>query len=626
MIGKVCGMTNDIQNVYSQDDFLNGTEPFEEVYRYKDDRFAHSRAIEKMSKIAKLSKIGNFKKLYGDYYKTQMQMGGYIDNVVDFDGMDVEYNSGDWTANDNGISRWTEKGEQIACVHPVLPTRRLINVDSDLEKIELSFKKGKGKRGWKKIIVDKKVIASANQIVSLSEYGIAVTSENAKYLVQYLHDIENLNYEEIPENNSVTRLGWIHGYGFSPYINDLVFDGDKSFKHVFDSVRQVGSFDKWLEVAKEVRKKNNFVRLVLSASFASVLVDPCDALPFFVHLWGGSENGKTVSIFLAASVWANPMKGKYPVTFNNTYVYQELMAGFTNSMPLVLNELQVEKSKDFDEMIYKLCEGVGRGRGAKQGGVREHQTWSNCILTTGEDPISKASSGGGAVNRVIQLDCQDEKLFDDPVGVIKLINSNYGHAGKKFVDRLMNEDYINEAKAIQTRYLKELSQGKSTEKQAISASLILTADKLTSDLFFEGEKALTVSDIEPFLISKSEMSPELRAYEWINAWVAQNESKFLTELDEKLPDIYGRFITLSDNVRCACILRPVFNKACEENGFNPVSFLNWLARNKKIELAKNGAKTRMQRLGKNGQGHCVILKIEQFDDEEVVQNDENLPF
>ena len=76
------------------------------------------------------------------------------------------------------------------------------------------------------------MIASANKIVSLSDCGIAVTSENAKSIVRYLSDVENLNYSRLPEKACVGRCGWIGNHGFAPYIDGLVFDGEESYKKI----------------------------------------------------------------------------------------------------------------------------------------------------------------------------------------------------------------------------------------------------------------------------------------------------------------------------------------------------------------------------------------------------------
>jgi len=164
----------------------------------------------------------------------------------------------------------------------------------------------------------------------------------------------------------------------------------------------------WIETARKIRQHGIVAHIMMAASFSSVLVEPLGLLPFFLHIWGGTEAGKTVGLMVAASVWADPDMGEYIRTFNSTSVAQEVMAGFCNSLPICMDELQIIKDRaDFDKTIYMLTEGIGRGRGAKSGGMQKTYTWRNCIITTGEMPISNPNSGGGAVNRIIEIDCKD---------------------------------------------------------------------------------------------------------------------------------------------------------------------------------------------------------------------------
>ena len=214
------------------------------------------------------------------------------------------------------------------------------------------------------------------------------------------------------------------------------------------------------------------VRLVGREQCQCIMVDsethtyPCDDY-IVTH--------NTVGLMLAASVWANPAMGAYVKSFNSTNVGLEMYAGFCNSLPLCIDELQVIKNrKTFDDTIYMLAEGVGRNRGAKSGGLQKIQTWSNCTITTGEMPISNGSSGGGAVNRVIEIDCKDEKLFADPRGVVDVIRQNYGFAGREFVEQLRQGSTIELARNMQREIAAELQHGESTE--ANQGSLILTAD------------------------------------------------------------------------------------------------------------------------------------------------------
>ena len=93
---------------------------------------------------------------------------------------------------------------------------------------------------------------------------------------------------------------------------------------------------------------------------------------------------------------------------------------------MCVDELQIQSSagvKDFDKIIYQLTEGVGRTRGAKTGGLQKINSWRNCIITNGEQPISNANSGGGAVNRIIEFECS-EKVYSDLVWICSVINEN----------------------------------------------------------------------------------------------------------------------------------------------------------------------------------------------------------
>ena len=382
---------------FTREDFLDGTGPFEWLHQFKENRFILNRMTQKLVDAARPLKVYGVKGMYQDYARSLRvaASGAASDNVTRFEGQELELSCGEWEADERGVSIWTPLGERFACPHPILPVLRLVNIDTGVEKVKLAFRKGKQ---WRHVIADKRTIASANSIVSLADSGIAVTSENARYLVQYLSDLENINYDMIPEMASVGRLGWIGGDDFSPYVKELVFDGDDCFRSYFESVSLAGKPECWMDFAKTLRKGGGVpVRMILAASFASVLVKPVEALSFFVHLWGSESGvGKTVGLMLAASVWGNPEMGRYIHSFNGTAVSQELSAGFVNSLPLILDEFQVLKDKKaFEQSVYMLSEGVGKSRGAKQGGVQRLQTWRNCILTSGEMPITNFVTGAG---------------------------------------------------------------------------------------------------------------------------------------------------------------------------------------------------------------------------------------
>ena len=591
------------QNVeYTQDDFLNSTAPYEEVYQYKDDPFQHDRHLAIMCAKAAKAGIRNFKTLYSKYTLSLKRAASeiYICNMTQFEGPPLELDAGTWNCNENGVVRWNGQKEEVACCHPIMPVERLVNIDTGAEKLKISYSKGKK---WRDVIVEKRILASANSIVALADMGVAVNSENARALVQYLSDMENINYDRIPERKSVGRLGHIEGEGFSPYVDGLIFDGDANFRSIFRSISDHGAFTEWLEIAKECRKMSTTARIMLAASFASVLVGPLGGLPFFVHLWGvDSGTGKTVGLMLAASVWGDPQIGRYIQTFNSTAVGLEKTAAFLNSLPVLVDELQLARDNrgksNFN--VYALAQGVGRTRGNKGGGIERTPTWANCILTTGESPLTNSGDGSGAMNRVIDIECKaSEKVISDGMRVSSVLKKNYGFAGRVFVKALSAQKPEMVSQLYQGIF-QILSENDTTEKQAMAAAMILTADILAEDWIFKDGCALTVSEIVDFLQSRAAVSAGQRGYRYMCDWVSQNANRLREGNDTG--DIYG--LIEGD---WAFIIRSVFQKAVEDAGFSSAALISYLKQNGLI-LTRGRNNTRGKRI--NGVlTECIVLHI-----------------
>ena len=566
-----------------------------------------------MSAQAQTVGIRNLAALFKAYMETVSGTSAPGFNRTDFTGQELELDCGSWSASDTGIYGTDKLGfEVVACYHPIMPVQRLVNVDTKVHKVMLAYRLG---RRWETVIEDKNMISDSRSIIGLSKYGIMVNSETSKALVRYLADVEQLNYDTIPEVSSVGRLGWIDGYGFSPYEEDLVFDGEETFRTRFESIQEKGSRQAWLDCVRSVRAGktpgNVVARIVLAASFASVLVKPCSCLPFFVHLWGGSETGKSLSLVLAASVWANPEIGVYIQTFNATEVGKELGAAFCNSLPLVIDELQLVKDnrKDFDKMIYQLSEGVGRARGQKQGGLQKTPTWRNCIITTGEFPIISSNSGEGAVNRTIEVDCHDTKLFDDPKKTATSLYANYGFAGPEFVKHLMEDGVQERVQKLQEAMQDTLKTGDTMDKQTASAALILAADRLAEEWIFQDGIFLQPEDIAKYLVSKEAVNQNARALQYLYDFININQSRFTPEADTHQGEIWGEL-----DGEYACIIRSKFDQILSDEGYNASAFLGWAKNRGYIHCSKKGEPTKPKRI--NGRvSRCVWLKISDFDDE-----------
>ena len=613
------------QYEYEYNDFL-GDAPYEKLYSYFGLPLVMSREVIKMADRAKEVGFKNFKTLWGEYLKIKelerKQQANMIPNQTEFDDQALELNCGGWESTDWGIYRINRYGAQeIACAHPIMPVERLVNIDTGEVKLKLQFKRSGRDKKWSSTIVDKATVSTARTITSLAAQGISVTSSTASVLVDYLNDIENANYDIIPERRSIGRLGYIPGEGFSPYVDDLVFDGDASFRNLYNAVQHHGYLTEWLKIAKECRSQSTTAKIMLAASFASPLLSIVGSLPFFVHLWGvDSGTGKTVALMLAASVWGDPAVGSYTQTFNGTQVGQERTAAFLNHLPMCLDELQLTKNSkgqsNFD--VYQLAQGVGRARGTKNGGVDRVPTWSCCFLTTGESPITNGSAGAGAVNRVVDIECTSGTVaVNDGHRVAGVLKTNYGFAGEIFISKLYApeglEKRMQEIREVYQNFFKDLCAGDSTEKQAMAAAAILTADMLAGMWLFDDDKddfkdSLSIEEISEFLASREAVSAGKRAYDWLCDWIASNVNRFYSQDVPPAGDTYG---VIENNT--AYINRGVFNRIIQEAGFSGSATLSYLKSSGLIETS--GRKfTRCKRV--NGvRTECVVLKMP-LDDED----------
>lgn len=524
-----------------------------------------------------------------------------ISGVTDFPDCPYEQmRCGAWIARNDKIYKENPFGytDYLACYHPILPVGRLKNLETGFEQIKLAYKRN---GVWRDIIVPKDVVASASKIVTLSKLGVSVTSENAKHLVQYLADVENLNDDFIAVDYSSSKLGWI-GKGFLPYDSDITFDGDVRFRQIYESIASCGEREAWYDHVKDLRASGHIeINLMLAASFASVLVKPLQVLPFIVDLWGETEGGKSVTLMLAASVWANPAENQYIGDFKTTDVALEARADMLNNLPMILDDTSKTSARirdNFEGMVYDLCSGKGKSRSNRDLGINRENHWESCILTNGERPLSSYVEQGGAINRILEVEC-GEKVYNAPQHTVDVLKSNFGFAGRDFIDAIKNAG-TERLRAIQRDFQKLLYSDGKMQKQSISLSVILTADKIATDYLFADGQYIPINVAKNVLVDKNELSDNERAYRFIMDKIAMNELHFDGETKTEQWGIIER-----DE---AIIFGAAFDKICEEGRFSKKAFLSWA--DKKRLIRTNNAKRTMQKWINGKNLRCVCIKLD----------------
>lgn len=606
-------------------------EVFIELFEMEDPILRSKTKVQLTRRAKQLGVKSDFEEILKGYNQADREMKRQeqenrtvctVDNYTNFTGPHDRMYCGAWIADDRGVfAQNSGRVDEVACYHPILPVERLRNLETGEEQIKLAYKRN---NQWQDIVVPKTMITSANKIVALSGRGISVTSENAKLLVKYLADVENGNDDYIDVQYSTSKLGWINDQ-FIPYDTDIIFDGDNRFKQAFESVSEHGNFDVWLRHVQELRASGRMeVRFLLAASFSSVLVQVLGGLPFFVDLWGETEGGKTVSLMVAASVWANPDESRYIGNFKTTDVALESKADMLNHLPMFLDDTSTVSARirdNFEGIVYDLCSGKGKSRSNKELGINRENRWRNVMICNGERPLSSYVNQGGAINRILEVEC-GEKIYQDPQKTAETVKKNYGHAGKEFVE-IIKELGEDEIRSIQKEFQKQLLDTDKMQKQSISLSIVLTADKIATDYIFKDGQYISVEEAKKVLIDRNELSDNERCYHFIQDKVAMNGHRFDTITScEKWGIVENGY---------AIFYNSAFDQICKDGGFSKKSFLSWAAKKGIIQQDSKGNHTKQKKIdGKNSR--CVFLQLnleENVDDDgfaSIDETQEELPF
>lgn len=433
--------------------------------------------------------------------------------------------------------RTTDNGPQYirACGCPVIVKTRLYNQDTDSESLKLSYKH---MGHWRDLVVPRSMAVNSRIVINLADRGLAVSSEGARYLAKYFDDYLFCN-PGIPIQTAVSRFGWRGKEFVFPGLSpDVEIDVDDiGSKHALKGFSPLGEMSEWCRVAKLVRNSSANARFILSAAFATPLLKPLSQRNFIVHNHGDSQGGKTATLWLAMSVWGEP--NVIISSFDNTSTALERRASLFSDLPLGINEREVLsqlKKQDISSTLYMLAEGKGKGRGGKVG-LQELNTWRTIVLTTGEGPLTSASSMDGLMTRTIEIEggplAGNKELARDLYGFLPTC---HGQAGIVFMQALMDAqrgdvvDFYREAQ----RWLKQYYSDR-IESHLDALACVMAADYFSGVWVFGTEPVTAKSEtyamgtaIADKLIKLVDASEAERAWLEFMDWVGENSDKLGT--------------------------------------------------------------------------------------------------
>lgn len=514
---------------------------------------------------------------------------------------------------EEGIFMLNEKNGiySLICSTPLLISRRLASIESNEEKLEITFMKD---GLWHKQIVQRSMLFQNRTIIQLSDIGINVTSENSKGLVTFLGKLLDQNMDLIEKSKSVTQMGW-HGKEFLPYLaNDIVLDVDNNSRRWVDSYQNSGSFEAWKENMGGFRE-NPIFRFILSCSFAAPLLKIMHHRIFMVHNWGNSRFGKTAALKAALSVWGEPegLMGN----FNATRVGLERMASFFTDLPLGIDEKQVvgNKQEFVESMVYMLSIGKTKVRGTKTGGMQNSSSWRSIILTTGEEPIITSSSQGGINTRVIEI--YGAPFIDETAAreMHELSQKDYGQAGAKFLKTLIEADKWNDLRTLYNDFAKKYETEIKVGMHIQNVALVSAADVLVSQIVFDEPSDKSMEDAlgmgTKILNELQEQQEDIndKAYEYIREWAISNKTQFEEDAKTRYGYLEGRTFYILPSVLEEALIRKNYSYRKTMRALGEKNLIGSSYTNGKIQYSV------VKRLG-NGSSRFIEIRFKELEESE----------
>ncbi len=187
---------------------------------------------------------------------------------------------------------------------------------------------------------------------------------------------------------------------------------------------------------------------------------------------------------------------------------------------------------------------------------------------------------------------------------------------------VLKEIGVEEIERIQKEIQREIHNDEKMQKQSISLSIVLTADRIATDYLFKDGQYIDLEEAKQVLVDRNDLSDNERCYQYILSEVDINRSKFdtMSQTAEKWGTIEHGYAIIYNNV---------FDSICKKGGFSKKAFLSWADRNDLIQ-AQNGRLTKVKKT--DGKAvRCIFLKMDSSVDEDtgfqsVDDVQEELPF
>lgn len=444
----------------------------------------------------------------------------------------------------------------LVCSEPTFLNNSFVDPHTHLHYLELCYV-------YRGSIITKTVskqdVLTVNGIKGLTAHGLNVPESKARILADYYSTCISKS-TTLDEKKIYSRFGWsannnsfvlgmneisLNGVNQTYLINDIQQDTIQSFE-------PVGTPAGWIKVTKGLLQYDN-VRFVCYAATTTLILKILGGASFVVELVGDTSKGKTIMAQVAMSIYGNPDKLK--MATSATKVFIERMCATCNDLPIFLDETSMMDQNILKELTYMVANERGKGRGKKGGGVEDIDRWKSILLTTGEIPLSGATSLGGQDVRTVSLyggigvhDPDNVEYFKDHMEL------NCGVIAPLIIQKILEEkselqELYNEVRTVLKNYSKEDKtgvMGRIVDTYALIALAGWIFELVLADF---GETSKNANELVKKMfcnkLKYSDGSISDRAFAIITDWIVENKKNFCEDKEGAAGDRYELFGNMS---------------------------------------------------------------------------------
>lgn len=416
--------------------------------------------------------------------------------------------------------------------------------DEGDQRIEIAYF---AREEWRRGKVDRLSLRDARKALADMPADVAIDSNNASGVVQWLSEYMRHNEHRLPVRRFVSESGWHEAGGEVCFLADtpivraganhkVKIEADEAGDRggMIRALAPQGSAEAHRSALRDAFNSDAVAAVAILAALAAPLLKPLRAPNFGVHMSGDSSRGKTTKLAIAASVFGDPKNNQWLASWNTTSTAMELRAQTLCDLPLCFDEIGAGDRLQIEKSIYMLINGSGRERAERTMKLRKTPSWRTVVLSTGEHELASDEANTGAQVRVIQyrvtgFGSLDARGVDD---LRERATRNSGQVGREWLRMLVDVDDWSELQALfetaKVQFRGQCEGNQLAQRQAVYFALLAVTEHLASQTIGIGRKGgATVRELFTSAEGRKTVSSAGdRALDAVSQWLASEPDSF----------------------------------------------------------------------------------------------------